>query len=134
MLDILCLNGLLFVYLSSFVNAAVVLTPSATLATLASSGLSGWPPLITTVSEAALSRRAEKTLGNACVCTQKDLLSCPKSQYCVYDNSKLAVGCCSVDSDGNFVSNCVVPTKCLDLAESSQSCPTSGCGGRTTLW
>src|SRR5436305_12509535 len=109
MLDILCLNGLLFVYLSSFVNAAVVLTPSATLATLAYSGLSGWPPLITTVSEAGLSRRAENTVGNACVCTETGLLGWRKGQDGVYGDSKLAVGCCSVDSDGLFLSNCVVP-------------------------
>jgi hypothetical protein len=134
---------------SSFVEAlAVVLfTPSQTPPTspasshpassLALLGQPGPPLPTTTLSfEAELARKRQNSqFTTNCAYLNNVALTCPTSQYCAYNTIIFAVGCCSLDSNGqNFASDCVVATECLNQAESSLYCSASGCAAGTTVW
>jgi hypothetical protein len=138
-----------FVSGSSFVEvlAVVLFTPSQTPPTSPTSypptsslvllGRPGSPLPTTTLSfEAELARKRQNSqFTTNCAYFNNVALTCPTSQYCVYNTIVFAVGCCSLDSSGqNFASDCVVPTECLNQAESSLYCPASGCAADTTVW
>jgi hypothetical protein len=132
--NMLCSFILCLIVLSRVVGAADDKTPGKAQATLTSSTSSGWQSVVTAFPDHDLLRRVANNFNSACVCIGTKFLTCPTSKYCAYDNTNMAIACCSVNAQGSFVSNCAIPTKCLNQAESLVSCAADGCGSRTAIW
>jgi|SRR5271155_6267400 len=71
----------------------------------------------------------KRDLTNTCAYLEGYPLGCPPNQYCAYNSVLSYMGCCSVDSNGNFLSDCVLTTSCVDQAASlsleESLCPTT---------
>jgi hypothetical protein len=135
--EMIILSGLFFVTVFPLVEAIVLFTAFQTLPLAPPTpALSGWTPRPTTPSEAELVRRlleGRQQLTTNCAYSDGIPLTCPPNEYCEYFYTAAAVGCCSVDVNGNFLDNCFA-TQCLNQAQSSLSCPATECPVGTAVW
>ena len=102
--------------------------------------LSGWSPRPTSPSAAELVRRKleARELLNVCAYYSDDgfeqSTTCGPNLYCVTNDNWGAFGCCYVDSAGDPVSDCILPTTCVDYQQSSTICGTNGCPLDYAIW
>jgi hypothetical protein len=104
----------------------------------------GWSPKPTLSPEqaglhGALRFKRQQTLLNTCAYFNNEVISCPANEYCAFNTVSSRFGCCSVDSNGNFLPNCYYDTACVNAAQSSALCAsttfTDLCiGPLTGLW
>ncbi|OAL35148.1 hypothetical protein AYO20_05625 [Fonsecaea nubica] len=95
----------------------------------------GWSPVPTPAPYYNVYRRRlqKRDLTDTCALVNDAPLTCPSGEYCAYNADLGYMGCCSVDAQGNFVSDCYYTTSCVDVAQSSSICGvTSGCLGLQT--
>ncbi|OAG41622.1 hypothetical protein AYO21_04086 [Fonsecaea monophora] len=95
----------------------------------------GWSPVPTPAPYYNVYRRRlqKRDLTDTCALVNDAPLTCSSGEYCAYNADLGYMGCCSVDAQGNFVSDCYYTTSCVDVAQSSSICGvTSGCLGLQT--
>ncbi|KIW32225.1 uncharacterized protein PV07_03785 [Cladophialophora immunda] len=95
----------------------------------------GWSPMPTPAPYYNLYRRRlqKRDLTDTCAIFNDEPITCPPNEYCAYNGNLRFMACCSVDANGDFVSDCYYTTSCVDIAESSSICGvTTGCIGFQT--
>jgi hypothetical protein len=98
----------------------------------------GWSPQPTPAPHYHLYQRRQQNndLTATCAYINAAPLACPSGQYCAYNSNIQFMGCCSVDANGQYDSDCYYTTTCVNQAQSSSICgTTSGClGVQTGIW
>lgn len=93
------------------------------------------PPRPTSAPKYDLARRGlqARLLENVCGWNEENIpRTCGANLYCAFIPNYW--GCCGVDSDGAFYSDCEIGTTCLDNAAYTASCEPNDCGFGTVWW
>ena len=93
----------------------------------------GWTPRITSAPDAFGLQRRQGSLTQTCAWYGDQGLVCSGPNFCIYLYSQPYMGCCPVDSNGNFTS-CWVATNCVNQQQSSTECNLEGCSASWGVW
>jgi hypothetical protein len=93
----------------------------------------GWTPRITSVPDVFGLQRRQGHLTQTCAYYGIQPLTCSGPDFCFYLYSYPYMGCCPVDSSGNFTS-CTILTNCVNKQQSSTECALGGCSSYWGVW
>lgn len=93
----------------------------------------GWTPRTTSSPGVFGVQRRQGSLTQTCAWYGDQALTCGGPDFCFYLYSQPYMGCCPVDSSGDFTS-CVVATTCVNQEQSSAECGLQGCSASWAIW